>query len=153
MIKLEDVIYALVERIKAIMPTAAIYLGKLAERPRRPCFLLLPVYVDGNRSSYFTKDVVIDLQMVYFGEHDGYGSQSFEDKMRCMSRLQSFFDGFVLRVVDRTLRFRYDFGEADKQLTVNIKFTFKDDVVNLQYSEELLREKIKNIIYNEKELI
>lgn len=101
-----------------------------------------------------TKDVVIDLQIIYFGESDQYtGLASLEDKLNAMAALKGFLGQFNLTVKDRNLKFSYSFSEADGELVVNIQFKFKDGVVNLAYDEEQAREMIERIYINEKEVI
>lgn len=153
-VDLIDVFYALIKEFKKCLPGAKHYLGSVPEGIKRPSLLYLLVFNGDTRVSMLTKDVVIDLQIIYFGESDQYtGLASLEDKLNAMAALKGFLGQFNLTVKDRNLKFSYSFSEADGELVVNIQFKFKDGVVNLAYDEEQAREMIERIYINEKEVI
>lgn len=153
MIDILDIFHSLVKEIKACTPTYKHYFGKIPENYKQPCYAYFLVYNGDSQSTYFVKDVVLDIQIVYFGKSDNYDTEDFEDKLNTMHKLKSFLSKFNLNVADRNLKFKYDFGQADEHLTINIQFKFKDGVVNTKYDEEQVRQMIENILINDKELI
>lgn len=153
MIDVLNVIHTLVKEIKICTPTYKHYLGKLPEDYKPPCYIYFLVYNGDSQSSCFVKDVTLDLQIIYFGKNDKYGTEDFEDKLNTMQKLKGFLSKFNLNVADRNLKFNYNFGETDEHLTINIQFKFKDGVINTKYDEEQARQMIENIYINDKELI
>lgn len=148
-----DVFYALIAEFKNVLPKVKHSIGGIPENFSRPRFLYTLVFNGDNRSSCFTKDTVLDLQIIYFGLTDKYGEVDFEDNLKTMNQLKQFLSQFNLNVKDRNLKFDYSFGEADEQLTINMHFKFKDGLVNLKYDEEQAREMIERIFMNEEEVI
>lgn len=153
MLSILDVFYALIKEIKKCIPDSKQYLGSIPENFESPSFLYLLAFDGENQVSYFTKDVTLDIQVIYFGPKDSYGVIDFEEKIKTMDRLKVFLSQFNLQVKERNIKFNYSFGEADNQLTIDIKFKFKDGLVNPSYNEEQAREMIKQINIRDKERI
>lgn len=153
MIDLVDVFYALIKEFKKCVPSSSHYFGAVPEKFKRPSFLYLLVFNADYRANYFTKDTTLDVQIIYFGETDGYTVTCLEDKLKVMSQLKAFLGSFNLYVKDRNLKFDYNFDEADEELSVNIQFKFKDGIVNKQYDEAQSMEMMERIFINEKEVV
>lgn len=153
MVNILDVFYALISEFKKVMPTAKHYVGNIPESFISPCFLYLLAHSKDDRTSYFAKDTSLDIQIIYFGLNDKYGKADLEDKLKTMSQLKQFLSQFNINVKDRNLKFSYSFGEADEQVTINMQFKFKDDVINLEYDELQTRDMVESIFINEKEVI
>ena len=153
LINVIDVIYALMKEFKTCMPKSHHYLGRIPETYKNPAFLYLLVFNNDIRSSYFRKDVTLDLQIVYFGSKDEYGVPDFEEQMQTMFKLKTFLSTFNLWVGDRNLKFEYNFSEADEQLTINIKFKFKDEIINIEFEKDQAMEMVDKILINKEEVI
>ena len=153
LINVIDVIYAIMKEFKACMPKSRHYLGRIPETYKNPAFLYLLVFNNDIRSSYFRKDVTLDLQIIYFGSKDEYGVPDFEEKMQTMDKLKAFLSTFNLWVGDRNLKFEYNFSESDEQLTINIKFKFKDEIINIEFEEDQAMELVDKILINKEEVI
>ncbi len=147
-----DVFYSIVNEFKKCISTSKHYLGERPEKITPPSFSYYLVYTDEKRSDFFSKKTTLDLQIIYFGQENSYGKPVFKDKIETMTELKCFLSTFNLQVGDRNLKFNYSFGEADEQLTINMQFKFKDDLINTKYDEEQARQTIENI-YNNKELM
>ena len=147
LISILDVMYEIVKQIGLCLPKAKHYF-KLPEDHTTPCFLYLLVFNSDTQNTKYVKDVVLDLQVIYFNTKDAYEDEDFEDKLKVMDKLKLFLSTFCLQVKDRNLKFKYNFGESDGQLTINLKFEFKDGVVNIEDNYDL----IQNILLNGKEV-
>lgn len=152
MINVSDVIYAIIKQINNKKLGSEHYLGNIPENCERPSFLYLLSFLKDSRSSYFTKDRVLNIQIIYFGIKDDDGKEIFEDKLRTIEEVEQFLSSFNINVKDRNLKFDYSITEADEQLSINIDFKFKDSVINPEYDEEQTRDMIENIFINDKEL-
>lgn len=148
MVSVLEVIHGLVKQFKICMPTAKHYLGNLPENYKSPCFLYVVVFNSGKRQSKYIQDCTIDIQVICFNEKDGYGRSDYADKLKTMDSLKTFLDTFMLTVAGRVLKFDYNFDEADDQLTVNMTFKFKDDVINIEETYDM----IEQIFINGKEV-
>ena len=153
MINVIDVIYALKKEFKTCIPKSHHYFGHITETYKNPAFLYLLVFDNDVRSSYFRKDVTLDLQIIYFGTKDECGVPDFEEKMQTMDKLKTFLSTFNLWVGDRNLKFEYNFSESDKQLTINIKFKFKDEIINIEFEKDQAMEMVDKILINKEEVI
>ena len=141
MLSLVDILYALVREIKRVIPESKHYMMKLPESFKAPCFAYYIVFNGEKRSSAFVKDCNLDLQIIYFGENDKYGNSNFEDKLRTLESLKKFLSLFYIKVKDRYLTFEYNFKEVDDQLSVDLSFKFKDNIVEiLQEDLDLIQE-------------
>lgn len=153
MVDILDIFYSLVREFKSYVPTAKHYIGSLPENFKSPYFLYRLVFNSDTKSSYFTKDVVVDIQVVYFDSKEIYPTSKLEAHLKAMSLLKGFLSQFNVDVKDRNLKFDCSFGTADEQLTIDMQFKFKDGLVNIKYDEEQAREMIERIFINEKEVI
>lgn len=152
MINVSDVIYEIIKQIKNKKLGSEHYLGNIPENCTIPSFLYLLSFLKDTRSSYFTKDRILNIQIIYFGIKDDDGKEIFEDKLKTIEELEQFLSSFNINVKDRNLKFEYSITEVDEQLSINIDFKFKDSVINPEYDEEQTRDMIENIFINDKEL-
>lgn len=152
LINVSDVIYEIIKQIKNKKLGSEHYLGNIPENCARPSFLYLLSFLKDTRSSYFTKDRILNIQIIYFGIKDDDGKEIFEDKLKTIEELEQFLSSFNINVKDRNLKFEYSITEVDEQLSINIDFKFKDSVINPEYDEEQTRDMIENIFINDKEL-
>lgn len=152
MVNVLDVIYAIIKKIREHVPQSEHYFN-LPEDYRSPCFLYRMVFNSDARQTKYTKDVNLDLQIIYFGDKDPYGISDYEEKLKVMEQLRRFLSCFFIQSGDRCLKFDYSFGEADGQLMINMDFKFKDGLVDLKYDEEQVREMMDKIYINEKEVL
>ncbi|MDU6360287.1 MAG: hypothetical protein E6590_09985 [Clostridiales bacterium] len=138
MISILDVIYAAIKKFKVCVPDSKHYFN-LPEDYNTPSFLYNIVFNKASRKTKYVKDVSLDLQIILFSNKDELGKEDYEGKIQIAEQLRSFLDTFILQVGDRYLKFDYSFGEADEQLTINMNFKFKDGVINLEESYELMQ--------------
>lgn len=153
MVKTMDIINALIKEFDKCIPEVEPYLGGIEEDYKSPAFLFLLIYDGGERSGKFTRDVMIDLQCVYFGETDGYGNQNFEEKMKVVEGLRVFLNQYKLAVGDRVLKFKYEIKDADERLAIFLTFRFKDGVNDPEFEEEQLREAAEELFINEERVV
>lgn len=153
LINILDIFYSIIKEFKICIPESKHYLGRLEEKVARPSFLYTMVFSKDTRSSYMFKDTMIDLQIIYFGVTDKFGHENYEDRLKTINLLKQFLSQFNIQVKDRNLKFDYSFGEADEQLTINMQFKFKDELVNLEYDKNQAREKIREINYNKEVIV
>ncbi|WP_198524928.1 phage tail terminator family protein [Niameybacter massiliensis] len=147
-----DVIYAIIKKIREQVPQSEHYFN-LPEDYSPPCFLYRMVFNSDTRKTKYTKDVKLDLQIIYFGDKDLYGISDYEEKLKVMEQLRGFLSCFFIQVGDRYLNFEYSFGEADGQLTTNMLFKFKDGLIDIKYDEEQAREMMQKIYINKEEIV
>lgn len=138
MVSILDVIYAVIKKFKVCVPDSKHYFN-LPEDYNTPSFLYNIVFNKASRQTKYVKDVSLDLQIILFSNKDELGKEDYEGKIQIAEQLRSFLDTFILQVGDRYLKFDYSFGEADEQLTINMNFKFKDGVINLEESYELMQ--------------
>lgn len=129
MVSLLDVFMALLERIKTKFSDSNYYLLKLPQNHEAPAFLFNLVYNNTSTDNKYLVNKKIDLQIIYFNTFDEYGEQDQFEKLQVMSDLDSILSCCNLNVKDRNLKYKYDFGEADENLTINILLEFKDEKV------------------------
>lgn len=129
LISILELFYALVGEFRECVPESTHYIGNLPETYQTPSFLYLLVFNSDRKESRHVKNVLLDVQIIYFNHLDGYGIENFEDKIKTLEKLKVFLDSFCLKVQDRVLKFEYMLTESDGQLTIDIKFKFKDGVV------------------------
>jgi hypothetical protein len=129
MVSLLDVFMALLERIKTKFSDSNYYLLKLPQKHESPAFLFNLVYNNTSTDNKYLVNKKIDLQIICFNTFDAYGEQDQFEKLEVMSDLDSILSCCNLNVKDRNLKYKYDFGEADENLTINILLEFKDEKV------------------------
>ncbi len=125
------------------MPKSKHELGEYTGENDTFCYYL--PFVKSKQNTKFTKETLIDIQIIYHGNINYVGQTSLKEKLDTKEKLEYFLSQFILKVDDRTLSFDYDIGETDGELMINISFRYLDDVIDLEYNESQLREKIKNI--------
>ena len=147
MVKIINILYAIVKQIEVIMPKSTHELGEYSGDKDTFCYYL--VFSNSNRNTKHTKEVLVDIQIIYHAKSINYvGRTSLKEKLEVQEKLETFLSQFILRVDDRVLKFDSDIGEADGELMVNLSFRFFDGMIDLTYDEEQAREIIQNIIIN-----
>lgn len=149
MVKTMDIINEVIKALATCVPKAECYLGRIGEEYAVPAFLFLLVYDGSQRSSKFTRDVAVDLQIVYFGKVDEYGNHDFEDRAETSEKMKAFLERCNLPVGDRVLTFNYEMKGADEQLSVFLSFRFKDGVWGEGSEEETEEALVTEVILTE----
>ncbi|HAR73071.1 MAG TPA: hypothetical protein DCR77_06645 [Flavobacteriaceae bacterium] len=143
MVKVIDILHSIIKQINEQMPKSKHELGEYTGENDTFCYYL--PFVKSKQNTKFTKETLIDIQIIYHGNINYVGQTSLKEKLDTKEKLEYFLSQFILKVDDRTLSFDYDIGETDGELMINISFRYLDDVIDLEYNESQLREKIKNI--------
>lgn len=143
LVKLIDIIYAIVEKVDECVINCDHELGKYTGEKNTFCYYVL--FNKSNRNNRFIKEVLTEIEIIYHGDMDYNGQTVLEEKLAVVEKLDNFLSQFILKVKDRVLKFDYEIGEADSELQVILSFRFMDDVIDLEYNEEQLRLKIENI--------
>lgn len=129
MVSLLDVFMAIIERFKTKLSGYNYYPLKLPKEHEAPAFLFDFAYNNTSTDNKYLVNKKMDLQIIYFNTFDAYGEQDQIEKLQVMSDLDSVLSCCNLNVKDRNLKYKYDFGEADENLTINILLEFKDEKV------------------------
>ena len=147
----KDILVAVKREFAACVPKAKHYFGNLEEDYRLPAFLYFVIYDGGNKNSFFTSEVTKEIQIVYFGERDGYKKESYQERLQTEAALREFLDKFYINVGDRYLKFTYEIKEADKQMAIYLTFRYLDESPNPDDEEEQKRETAENVNFTKKE--
>jgi len=129
MVSILDIFMVLLERFKTKFSNSNYYLLKLPQKHEAPAFLFNFVYNNTTTDNKYLVNKKIDLQIIYFNTFDAYAEEDQFVKLNDMSDLDSILSCCNLYVKDRNLKYSYDFGEADGNLTINILLEFKDEKV------------------------
>lgn len=150
MITIKDIINSIIREISVCVPEAEHYTGKIAEGFNPPAFLYLPVFNGNGRRNAFFKDTTVEIQVVYFGKTDLYGTVVFDEKMKIAERVREFLDTYQLKVKNRKLHFNYEMREADEQLTYYIRTQFMEEAPTPEFLEGQKQETAERVEFTER---
>lgn len=150
MITINDIINSMIREITRCVPEVEHYKGKIEEGFKRPSFLYLPVFNGNGRHNAFFKDATVEIQAVYFGKTDGYGTVDFDEKMKTAEKVREFLDTYQLQVKNRKLHFSYEMREADEQLTFYLKTQFMEDAPTPEFLEGQEQEPAEEVEFTER---
>ena len=132
------------------VPEAEHYFGKIGEGYSPPAFLYLPSFNEESRHNAFFQNTNREIQIIYFGRTDGYGTTDFDEKLEIEEKVTAFLNTFLLPVGDRTLLFTYETQDADEQLSFYIRFEYKEDAPFAMFEEEENMDAAENVHFTER---
>lgn len=132
------------------VPEAEHYFGKIGEGYSPPAFLYLPSFNEESRHNAFFQDTNREIQIIYFGRTDGYGTTDFDEKLEIEEKVTAFLNTFLLPVGNRTLLFTYETQDADEQLSFYIRFEYKEDAPFAMFEEEENMDAAENVHFTER---
>jgi len=153
LVKLTDIIFAIVRRFDACVENSNNELGEYTHEigeytgdEKTFCYYL--TFVKERQVNKFIKESLVDIQVIYHGLREEYkGKTKLIDKLKVLEDVKVFLSQFNIDVGDRNLKFDYDVGDTDGEIMINLSFRFYDDVIDLEYNEAQLRERIQNIYF------
>jgi len=146
----KEILQALKNEFAKCVPEAEHYFGKIGEGYSPPAFLYLPSFNEESRHNAFFQDTNREIQIIYFGRTDGYGTTDFDEKLEIEEKVTSFLNTFLLSVGDRTLLFTYETQDADEQLSFYIRFEYKEDAPFAMFEEEENMDAAENVHFTER---
>lgn len=146
----KEILQALKNEFAKCVPEAEHYFGKIGEGYSPPAFLYLPSFNEESRHNAFFQDTNREIQIIYFGRTDGYGTTDFDEKLEIEEKVTSFLNTFLLSVGDRTLLFTYETNDADEQLSFYIRFEYKEDAPFAMFEEEENMDAAENVHFTER---
>lgn len=146
----KEILQALKNEFAKCVPEAEHYFGKIGEGYSPPAFLYLPSFDQESRHNAFFQDTNREIQIIYFGRTDGYGTTDFDEKLEIEEKVTSFLNTFLLSVGDRTLLFTYETNDADEQLSFYIRFEYKEDAPFAMFEEEENMDAAENVHFTER---
>ncbi len=146
----KEILQALKNEFAKCVPEAEHYFGKIGEGYSPPAFLYLPSFNEESRHNAFFQDTNREIQIIYFGRTDGYGTTDFDEKLEIEEKVTSFLNTFLLPVGDRTLLFTYETNDADEQLSFYIRFEYKEDAPFAMFEEEENMDAAENVHFTER---
>lgn len=146
----KEILQALKNEIAKCVPEAEHYFGKIGEGYSPPTFLYLPSFNQESRHNAFFQDTNREIQIIYFGRTDGYGTTDFDEKLEIEEKVTAFLNTFLLPVGDRTLLFTYETQDADEQLSFYIRFEYKEDAPFAMFEEEENMDAAENVHFTER---
>lgn len=146
----KEILQALKNEFAKCVPEAEHYFGKIGEGYSPPAFLYLPSFNQESRHNAFFQDTNREIQIIYFGRTDGYGTTDFDEKLEIEEKVTSFLNTFLLSVGDRTLLFTYETNDADEQLSFYIRFEYKEDAPFAMFEEEENMDAAENVHFTER---
>lgn len=146
----KEILQALKNEFAKCVPEAEHYFGKIGEGYSPPAFLYLPSFNQESRHNAFFQDTNREIQIIYFGRTDGYGTTDFDEKLEIEEKVTSFLNTFLLPVGDRTLLFTYETNDADEQLSFYIRFEYKEDAPFAMFEEEENMDAAENVHFTER---
>lgn len=146
----KEILQALKNEFAKCVPEAEHYFGKIGEGYSPPAFLYLPSFNEESRHNAFFQNTNREIQIIYFGRTDGYGTTDFDEKLEIEEKVTSFLNTFLLSVGDRTLLFTYETQDADEQLSFYIRFEYKEDAPFAMFEEEENMDAAENVHFTER---
>lgn len=146
----KEILQALKNEFAKCVPEAEHYFGKIGEGYSPPAFLYLPSFNQESRHNAFFQDTNREIQIIYFGRTDGYGTTDFDEKLEIEEKVTSFLNTFLLPVGNRTLLFTYETNDADEQLSFYIRFEYKEDAPFAMFEEEENMDAAENVHFTER---
>lgn len=146
----KEILQALKNEFAKCVPEAEHYFGKIGEGYSPPAFLYLPSFNQESRHNAFFQDTNREIQIIYFGRTDGYGTTDFDEKLEIEEKVTVFLNTFLLPVGDRTLLFTYETQDADEQLSFYIRFEYKEDAPFAMFEEEENMDAAENVHFTER---
>lgn len=146
----KEILQALKNEFAKCVPEAEHYFGKIGEGYSPPAFLYLPSFNEESRHNAFFQDTNREIQIIYFGRTDGYGTTDFDEKLEIEEKVTAFLNTFLLPVGDRTLLFTYETNDADEQLSFYIRFEYKEDAPFAMFEEEENMDAAENVHFTER---
>lgn len=146
----KEILQALKNEFAKCVPEAEHYFGKIGEGYSPPAFLYLPSFNQESRHNAFFQDTNREIQIIYFGRTDGYGTTDFDEKLEIEEKVTAFLNTFLLLVGDRTLLFTYETQDADEQLSFYIRFEYKEDAPFAMFEEEENMDAAENVHFTER---
>lgn len=146
----KEILQALKNEFAKCVPEAEHYFGKIGEGYSPPAFLYLPSFNQESRHNAFFQDTNREIQIIYFGRTDGYGTTDFDEKLEIEEKVTAFLNTFLLLVGDRTLLFTYETQDADEQLSFYIRFEYKEDAPFAMFEEEENMDAAENVQFTER---
>lgn len=146
----KEILQALKNEFAKCVPEAEHYFGKIGEGYSTPAFLYLPSFNQESRHNAFFQDTNREIQIIYFGRTDGYGTTDFDEKLEIEEKVTAFLNIFLLPVGDRTLLFTYETQDADEQLSFYIRFEYKEDAPFAMFEEEENMDAAENVHFTER---
>ncbi|MBM6830014.1 hypothetical protein H9X85_10775 [Anaerotignum lactatifermentans] len=146
----KEILQALKNEFAKCVPEAEHYFGKIGEGYTPPAFLYLPSFNQESRHNAFFQDTNREVQIIYFGKTDGYGTTDFDEKMEIEEKVTAFLNTFLLQVGERTLLFTYETQEADEQLSFYVRFQYQEDAPFAKFKEEENMDAAENVQFTER---
>lgn len=146
----KEILQALKNEFVKCVPEAEHYFGKIGEGYSPPAFLYLPSFNEESRHNAFFQDTNREIQIIYFGRTDGYGTTDFDEKLEIEEKVTAFLNTFLLPVGNRTLLFTYETQDADEQLSFYIRFEYKEDAPFAMFEEEENMDAAENVHFTER---
>lgn len=146
----KEILQALKNEFAKCVPEAEHYFGKIGEGYSPPAFLYLPSFNQESRHNAFFQDTNREIQIIYFGRTDGYGTTDFDEKLEIEEKVTAFLNTFLLPVGNRTLLFTYETQDADEQLSFYIRFEYKEDAPFAMFEEEENMDAAENVHFTER---
>ncbi|WP_394266172.1 DUF6838 family protein [Anaerotignum sp.] len=146
----KEILQALKNEFAKCVPEAEHYFGKIGEGYYPPAFLYLPSFNEESRHNAFFQDTNREIQIIYFGRTDGYGTTDFDEKLEIEEKVTAFLNTFLLPVGNRTLLFTYETQDADEQLSFYIRFEYKEDAPFAMFEEEENMDAAENVHFTER---
>lgn len=146
----KEILQALKNEFAKCVPEAEHYFGKIGEGYSPPAFLYLPSFNQESRYNAFFQDTNREIQIIYFGRTDGYGTTDFDEKLEIEEKVTAFLNTFLLPVGNRTLLFTYETNDADEQLSFYIRFEYKEDAPFAMFKEEENMDAAENVHFTER---
>lgn len=148
MVKIIDIVRALIKSIKTTFPTYENYL-KLPEKADYPCFLYEIGLNTHKIDNYFTQKNTLNIDIIYFNSRDDYNTEELKEitkKLDIISKLEEeILSKYYLEVNNKKLSFNYDITESDGQSLINLKFVFytkkKIETDNCEEMKEIIIER------------
>lgn len=146
----KEILQALKNEFAKCVPEAEHYFGKIGEGYSPPAFLYLPSFNEESRHNAFFQNTNREIQIIYFGRTDGYGTTDFDEKLEIEEKVTAFLKTFLLPVGNRTLLFTYETQDADEQLSFYIRFEYKEDAPFAMFEEEENMDAAENVHFTER---
>ncbi len=144
----KEIFAALICELRKAVPAAECYRGHLAEGFTAPAFLLIKSFANAERTNLHTEERTLQMQIIYFGQEDGYGREDLDERLLAEEKILSFLSTHRLTAGERTLSFRYEEGEADEHLSFYLSFHFLDEAEDPSFTAAQAAETAETVTEN-----
>lgn len=136
MVSSNDIFKAVVREFHKIKPEYKNYYGNISEEFQRPSFLYELVFHEAKRTSFFSINKRLTIQVVVFVPVESTGVSRLRNELGVVEELEGFLASGNLKVGSRHLNFNYSIENADEEIAVKLEFEYLDNASTPEFDKQ-----------------